>query len=318
MPQSKKHEAARHAFFYLLAFLALGFVATAIGQVGFQLINHLIAEPASSYSGQFSQSILRFAISSLIIAGPIYYFTTRKINLELAKKEIAPDSGIRKWLTYLAIFVASAIAIGDLIFVLNSFLEGELTLKFFLKCLTIFIIVGGFGFYYLYDLKRTNFVRDVKIKAFGVVFLLIWAACLIAAFLLIDSPWQARQLRIDRERISDLQNITWAINDYYSQNEVLPTLDDLVADSRLREEDLLDPVTQERYEFTVTDTMNYELCANFNRENQKNDSDYYYNLDYYYYNDASWDHQAGRQCFAVEVYWDDYYSYSDFSVEPIR
>ena len=34
------------------------------------------------------------------------------------------------------------------------------------------IIAGGFGFYYIHDLRRDDFQRDVKIRLFGKVFLL--------------------------------------------------------------------------------------------------------------------------------------------------
>ncbi|MFH1545971.1 MAG: DUF5671 domain-containing protein [Patescibacteria group bacterium] len=229
----KNSDHAKHVFFYLVAFSALGFVATAIGQVVFQLINHTIVETTPSFSGDYSQSVLRFALSALIIAAPIYYLATRKINSELAQGKLDSDSAIRRWLTYFAIFIASAVAIGDLIFTLNSFLAGELTLKFLLKAATIFAIVGGFGGYYFYDLKRKDFARDVRIRTFGFVFLTVVLACLVTAFTLVDSPFRARELREDSERVSELQQISYAITESYRQNSALPqNLDTLVADSR--------------------------------------------------------------------------------------
>ncbi|MFH0776409.1 MAG: DUF5671 domain-containing protein [Patescibacteria group bacterium] len=307
---SKNSDHAKHAFFYLVAFFALGFAATAIGQVIFQLINRAIVETTPSYSGDYTQDVLRFAVSSLIIAGPIYYLATRKINSELGKKALDPDSAIRKWLTYVAIFIAAAIAIGDLIFSLNSFLGGELTLKFALKAVTILAIAGGFGSYYLLDLKRTSFTRDFKIQAFGWVFLAIVLACLVAAFSLIDSPQKAREVREDQERISELQQISFAITDFYNQHSALPeNLDKLVEESKVQSEVLLDPVSHAKYEFQIADSKNYQLCANFTHSNREPDSPNNYS-------DPAWEHDTGRACFAIAISENDKFPTTE--VKPVK
>ncbi|MCF7836843.1 DUF5671 domain-containing protein [Candidatus Gracilibacteria bacterium] len=292
---TKNSDHAKHMFFYLLAFFALGFVATAIGQVVFQLINRAIVETTPSYSGDYTQGVLRFAVSALIIAAPIYYFATRKINSELARDNLDPDSAIRRWLTYFAIFIASAVAIGDLIFTLNSFLSGELTVKFLLKATTIFAIVGGFGAYYFFDLKRQDFTRDARLRIFGGVFIAILLTCLVAAFTLVDSPFRARELREDRERLSELQQISYAITDFYNQNSALPqNLETLVEDSKIREEVLRDPVSDEKYQFETVDSQNYKLCANFTYSNsEENPREYFV--------DPAWEHDSGRACFSIAI-----------------
>jgi hypothetical protein len=307
---SRPHN-AKHAFFYLISFFALGFTAIAIGQVIFQLINFSIVETTPSYYGDYHNEVLRFAISSLIIAAPIYYFFTRKINGDLATGELDTEASIRKWLTYLALFIASAVAIGDLIFTLNSFLAGEVTIKFFLKALTIFVIAGGFGSYYFFDLRRKDLKRDRRVKIFGGVFITIILACLIASFSLIDSPKKARELREDQERVNELQQITYSISDFYRNEEKLPqSLDDLVDDFKLREATLLDPVTEERYELQVIDTEKYQLCANFTHDNTDFETQ-----ERQRYVDPRWSHVSGRQCFEVEISERD--GYPNFEVKPI-
>lgn len=301
---------AKHAFFYLIAFFALGFVATAIGQVIFQLINHTFVETTSSYSGDYIQSILRFAISALIIATPIYYLATRKINSELAKENLNPESGIRKWLTYIAIFIAVAVAIGDLIATLNSFLSGEITLKFALKAATIFAIVAGFGAYYFFDLKRQDFKRDIAIRTFGIAFLVVTAACLVIAFSLLDSPARARALREDNQRIQDLQQISWAVTELYNLNSVLPqNLDELAVGGKINEDTLLDPVSNQQYEFQIVDASSYKLCANFELATPESGD--------YDYLDPAWQHAAGRACFAVSLSGNQK-DYPIVDVKPIR
>ncbi len=307
---SSNPHTAKHAFFYLIAFFTLGFTATAIGQVVFQLINRVIVETTPSYSGDFSEGVLRFATSSLIIAAPIYYYFTRKINIELAAGELEKDSSIRKWLTYIAIFIAAAVAIGDLIFTLNSFLAGEITLKFLLKAATIFAIAGGFGSYYFLDLRRENLQRDLKMKIFGAIFITIAVAALVTSFTLIDSPKKARELREDSERTNGLRSISYAVTDFYRSNERLPqTLDELVDDFKLREEILLDPVSEEKYEFKILGSQKYELCAVFMYSDEdKNSRDRFV--------DPEWTHTAGRQCFEIDISKKEDYPFSE--VRPLN
>ena len=88
---------AKHTFYYLLALVTLGFVATGLGGIIFQVINAWFPEPAPYYESYFSQGTLRFGISSVIVAGPLYALITHLINKELQKGTMHADSAIRKW-----------------------------------------------------------------------------------------------------------------------------------------------------------------------------------------------------------------------------
>ena len=65
-------------------------------------------------------------------------------------------SAIRKWLTYLTLTIASCIIVGDLIYLLNSFLSGELTMRFVLKVLIVGSISGAIFFYYLSETRNDD------------------------------------------------------------------------------------------------------------------------------------------------------------------
>jgi high-affinity Fe2+/Pb2+ permease len=66
------------------------------------------------------------------------------------------ESGVRKWLTYIALLLASATVIGDLVTFLSYFLRGDLTTRFVLKVLTVLVIAGGVFWYYLLWLERPS------------------------------------------------------------------------------------------------------------------------------------------------------------------
>src|SRR3990167_1537695 len=96
----EKQQNAKFAFFYLLSLVALVFTSVAAGMIIFQIINKTVVDELSLAPGGFSQDALRFAISAMIIAAPIYFAMMRLINKNLLSGRMEKDSGVRKWLTY--------------------------------------------------------------------------------------------------------------------------------------------------------------------------------------------------------------------------
>jgi len=63
-------------------------------------------------------------------------------------------SFIRKWLIYIALLVASAVLLGDLVYVIYSFLEGNFTLQFLAKAAVVAAVSGGIFLFYLSDTRK--------------------------------------------------------------------------------------------------------------------------------------------------------------------
>lgn len=155
VPKRKPYLSAREAFLYLVMFATLYISAWNVGSLLFQFINKWLPDAAASYmyETQYIVQSIRMSTASLIVAFPIFLWVSWLLRRDMAKHAERRASKIRKWLTYITLFISAGIIIGDLIAVLNSFLNGELTLRFGLKSL----VVGGiaalvFG-YYLYDLR---------------------------------------------------------------------------------------------------------------------------------------------------------------------
>src|SRR3989344_5643666 len=98
---------AKHVYWYILSLITLIVASTSMGTVIFQLINKYFPLVGAPYSVRYDLSLLRFAVSSLFIAGPIYLFSARQINRSLAKRELALRSNVRRWLTYFILLIAS-------------------------------------------------------------------------------------------------------------------------------------------------------------------------------------------------------------------
>lgn len=152
-PRGGQGESARDAFSYLLSFFTLGLWTQALGEIGFILINHLIPDPLSRTYGESTVQVA-FCLARLMVAYPVYLVLMRTLLKELAAHREKTYSGVRKWLTYIALLVVALVGIGTLMAFLTSFLRGEITLRFVLKVLIILAIDGSVFIYYYQWVQR--------------------------------------------------------------------------------------------------------------------------------------------------------------------
>lgn len=148
----------KDVFLHLLAIITLYSSAGAFITLIFQYINVLLPDALeySVYTVNSSYSTIRFAISSLVVIFPIYIFSTWYLNKSYGESPEKRGLRIRKWLLYFTLFVAALIIMGDLVALINRLLEGELTLRFLLKVLTMAFVAGSVFGYYLIDLKKNK------------------------------------------------------------------------------------------------------------------------------------------------------------------
>jgi hypothetical protein len=125
---------AKYAFYYLLSFVSLVFMALSVGMILFGIIDKTIIDAIQRAVNANSQ--LKFAISSIIISAPIFYIISYLINQGLRRKELEKDSVLRRWLSYFILLASSLVVLGSFISVINVFLSGEITGRFILKAIT--------------------------------------------------------------------------------------------------------------------------------------------------------------------------------------
>jgi hypothetical protein len=149
-------ESAKDAFVYLLSFSTLGSWTFALGSALFTFIDQAFPDAVFG-SGYIPPSYsIATEMATMIVTFPIYFFVMRYIVRDLAAHPEKFDSPVRRWLTYLALFIAVAVAIGDLVTFLMYLLRGELTIHFMLKVITVLFISGGVVGYYLTWVKKRN------------------------------------------------------------------------------------------------------------------------------------------------------------------
>ncbi|HEX7777712.1 MAG TPA: DUF5671 domain-containing protein [Vicinamibacterales bacterium] len=155
VPRPRPYLDARDAFLYLLLFATLYTTAWHLGQLVFLLIDQVFPDRAfSGHShGQFIREAMRFSVASLIVATPVFLYLSQLTSREARTDPAKRNSKVRRWLTYLTLFIASAVLIGDVIALMYNLLSGELTLRFILKMLTIAVIAGTTVTFYLWDIR---------------------------------------------------------------------------------------------------------------------------------------------------------------------
>jgi hypothetical protein len=153
VPRPVPTVSAREAFMYVLMFVTLFLSAYNLGDLLFSVINRQFPDAASPRTNDFILSSIRWSLSSLIVAFPIFLWVSWMLARLMRRDPTKRASKIRWRLTYVTLFVAACVLIGDIITVIYSFLGGELTTRVVLKVITVAAIAGTVFGYYLPDLR---------------------------------------------------------------------------------------------------------------------------------------------------------------------
>lgn len=151
VPRPQPYLSAREAFLYLVLFTSLFLSAFHVGSILFELIEKAFPDPVAS---DFSARSLRWSVSYVVVSFPLYLVLMLRQQRELREDPAKRASKVRKWLTYLTLFVGAGFLVGDLVALVFHFLEGELTVRFLLKVLVVATLAGTVFGYYLRDLRK--------------------------------------------------------------------------------------------------------------------------------------------------------------------
>lgn len=317
----------RDFFLHLGATVALFASVISIINLAFSVINYYKPDQLAGY---FYAGNIAWPISMLIILVPVLYVLEYFINRDIKKIPEKNDLWIRRWRIYLTLFLTGATIIGDLIALVNVYLNGEISGRFIYKVLAVLVITTVVFLYYLL-VKNQNSVTDStsifsnikKATALAYVGLVLVIVAIVFGFLVVGSPTKQRNLRFDNQRVSDLGNIQWQVINHWQQKKTLPEkltdMNDSISGFKIPN----DPKTDLSYEYIVKNKggitgsniqPSFELCADFAlpTEDNKGRGDYYgggyggiaLSRDYavsYPNGDENWKHSAGRNCFVRSI-----------------
>lgn len=234
----------------------------------FDYINYTFPNALSYYPADPYQSGISYEMASIIVLLPIYMLLMWLIHKNIASDPSRKEIWVRRWALILTLFVAGVTMAIDLITLLTTFLNGEaLTTAFLLKVLVIFLIAAGVFMHFIADLKgywdafpaRRNSVR-IGVGVLAVV-------TILAGFLIVGTPQQARLARFDAQKVNDLANIYSQVGSYYQAKQKLPTqLSDLTNSPYGSVP--VDTQTGQSYKYQLIGVLSFKLCAMFNAESR--------------------------------------------------
>lgn len=290
------------------SFILLGIIATALGTLFFGIIeqsfpDRLSADPYVDVSAAMSG--IHYAVAALLIGFPLYVGALFIWFRTFREDEGRTESRLSQWLTYIVLLSASVTLVGDLIAVVFTFLQGEITWRFFLKSLTVFGIAGFiFGFYFL-ERRKIQYHQDIPRKTFQIFG---WSVAgivsigILLGFFVGGSPETARKQGFDVRRANDLSTLAGCIQGYASDFGALPDSIDVLRRSSTYAycaSFVQDPETGKMYEYRVVASSRmegesrvgeFELCADFSLTSSGS-------REMAYPDPSLWsEHGAGRSC----------------------
>ncbi|WP_296433010.1 DUF5671 domain-containing protein [Yoonia sp.] len=154
IPAPRPQFTARDVFIYAVQFTALAYTAIYLINLVHALLDLWMPDAADFPDLELRATMrLRWAIATLVVAAPVYLWMSRFAHSRVEKNAMSRRSPVRKYLTYLTLFVTAMIFLGDAIFLIYGFLEGSATLRFVLKATTVGAVTLAIFVFYLRDVE---------------------------------------------------------------------------------------------------------------------------------------------------------------------
>lgn len=298
---------AREAFLHLVAFAALYTAVIAAVMLLFDYINVLLPDPAmtqyASVQAEWVRTAIRWEISALIVSFPLLIWLSWAIVREMRATPDKARSPVRRWLTYLTLFVAAVTLTADVITLVSTLLEGELSGRFALKVIVVLVVAGGCFAYYFLSLRMTPEQQlGTRLHRYaGITATVAVAAAVVVGIVATGSPAAERLRKFDVRRVDDIRMINGEVmnqtvgTDWRSPQVApaikapLPASLEEVAKHAMRQRPRMqDPVTGTPYSYEVVSASSFRVCATFDTARDEP-------------GDVAWNHPAGRHCFTFDA-----------------
>ena len=123
-----EHNTAKHFVLQLGSLVSLYLSLTFLLVLLFGAINIIFPDAADYvWEVESAQSQIRIGIAMVIVFFPTYLLITRIVNQARRKEQNGAYLGLTKWLIYLSLLVGGLVLLIDLVVVIMTFLEGEIS-----------------------------------------------------------------------------------------------------------------------------------------------------------------------------------------------
>jgi Domain of unknown function (DUF5671) len=298
-----EHNTAKHFVLQLGSVITLYLSVSFLIVLLFAIINLKFPDAAEYfYAAEGANYSVRLGIAMLLVFFPTYLYLTRLVNTAKRKESLTSYTGLTKWLMYLSLLIGGGILLGDLVTIILTYLNGEMTTRFILKATVLMVVVATVFYYYLQDARGYWYTHEKQSKLFGAFFAGIVIISIVSGFMYTDSPSSVREKRLDAQQITDLQAIQWQIETYYTDNNTLPSSLATFSDKNFPLPTAPEGRDAYSYESTASD---FKLCATFETASEGDLSDQM--IQTFpgelrpILNAENWYHTTGRYCFERQL-----------------
>ncbi len=243
------------------AFISLYLSVSFLLVLVFGIINLLFPDPAEGYyMRESASSSVRLGIAMVLVFFPTHLYLTRVVN---RLKRTQPNDAhlvITKWLLYLSLLVGAGALLIDLVVVIMTYLEGDVTTRFIAKALAVLGIIGAAVHYYTLDVRGFWIKNESKSIMFGIGTTLVAFVAIAYGFATVDSPSTVRAHKLDAAQITDLQSIQYKIEEKLSISSSTLPVSIVAAYGEFPAPTA--PIGRPDYRYNVTES-GFELCAAF-------------------------------------------------------
>lgn len=261
----------------------------------FGLINLKFPDPAEGYYMiESASNSVRLGIAMVLVFVPTYLILTRLVN-KLRRSEVSEQYlTLTRWLIYLSLVVGIGALLIDLVIVIMTFLNGEITERFIYKAAAVLAVIGAAVHYYILDARGYWIKEESKSVLFGIGAAAVAFVVIAYGLSYIETPAAVRAMKLDQTQLTDLQNIQYKIEEYLTLEQKLP---ETLSIAYGEFDAPIAPADRSAYTYVVTDA-GFELCAEFSKDSIADSfgtpfMDEKANIQ----NGNNWQYKAGIYCF---------------------
>ncbi len=292
-----ENHTAKHFVLQLSSLISLYLSLTFLVVLLFGIINILYPDAANAaWETQSAIQNVRVGIAVLVVFFPTYLILTRIVNKSRRNNPGGMYLTFTKWLIYLSLLISGLVLLGDLVTVIMTFLNGEITERFVLKATAVLVVVGAGFHYYMLDARGFWLKNEEKSILFAIGVTIMVAAAVAFGFTQIGSPSDSREERLDAKQIEDLRLIQSNVQQYYYEHDRLPeNLEEISSVGVLPTA----PEGRAAYRY-IRNEGGFELCGTFSRPSLPDQYTSYYppiEGKGMVRNPENWQHSEGEVCF---------------------
>ena len=291
-----EHNTAKHFVLQLGSLISLYLSLSFLIVLLFGVVDLLLPNPSEGYwAVESATGNVRLGIAMVVVFFPTYLILTRLVNSIRRENKNATYLTLTRWLIYVSLLIGGGVLLGDLATVIVSFLNGDITLRFIYKALTVLLTTGIAFQYYILDVQGFWLKNEKKSVIYGVGAITMVLLAVSFGFNNIATPATVQAQKLDEKQIQDLQQIQWKIESELDLNNKLPaTLVDLYAEFPVPTA----PEGREPYTYEVTES-GFKLCATFSAPSIVADNIYPEPVDLTrpIKGLSNWQYKDGRYCF---------------------